>query len=497
MGRHAHYTGKLFNLRRFLLGALAALALGTMYFYKLDGIGVIGPDEPRYAAIGRTMAHSGDLVTPVLWGKPWFEKPPLLYWITAAATRLGLGPDLCARLPVVLLSLAFLAVMYWLLVREYGRLPAAAATLGLATSAGWLIYSSFGLTDLPLAVAFSLAVLLALPLLRSSSLPSSGAPLHLALIGVCIGFASLAKGLVPFALAIPFFWYLRPYWKQWWIAVASTLAVALPWYILVYLRNGFPFVQDFFIRHHLQRLYSSSLEHTQPVYYYLPVLLAGLFPWTPAFFLLARRPWSGDRRYRFLLTVALFGFAFFSLTRNKLPHYVMPILPALFIALASRWEGKSAFSLPRPVAIACALLVGLLPAIAVLLPPMIAIGRVSASALPAFPLALTSLVVFPLALVFLLPPPFRPVAVAACSILGMLYLKSTAYPVIDRTISPRSYAYRHAAELNRTCNGGTNRDWLYGINYYRGVDLPACESGHFVWMLHTANRGTPELLPVR
>jgi len=102
-------------------------AIAGFYLYKLDGVGVLGPDEPRYLAIGRSMAQSGDWITPRLWGSPWFEKPPLLYWITAAGTAIGLNQELSGRLPMVLLSLAFLAGMFALLRREFGMQAAAAA----------------------------------------------------------------------------------------------------------------------------------------------------------------------------------------------------------------------------------------------------------------------------------------------------------------------------------------------------------------------------------
>jgi len=92
----------------------------VVYFYRLDAAGVLGPDEPRYASIGREMARSGDWITPRLWGQPWFEKPALLYWMTGAAFRLGLGPDIAPRLPVALFSVAFLIFFWWRLRREFG-----------------------------------------------------------------------------------------------------------------------------------------------------------------------------------------------------------------------------------------------------------------------------------------------------------------------------------------------------------------------------------------
>ena len=93
----------------------------VLYFYRLDAIGLIGPDEPRYASIGRAMARTGDWVTPRLWGAPWFEKPALLYWMTGAAFRLGLGPDLAPRLFVAVLSLCFLAFFWWIVSYPRGK----------------------------------------------------------------------------------------------------------------------------------------------------------------------------------------------------------------------------------------------------------------------------------------------------------------------------------------------------------------------------------------
>ncbi|MFL6465058.1 MAG: ArnT family glycosyltransferase, partial [Bryobacteraceae bacterium] len=256
-------------IRRYFPIATLAIAIAVLYLYNLDGVGVLGPDEPRYAAIGRAMAQTGDLVTPKLWGNSWFEKPPLLYWLTAAGTAFGLGPDLCGRLPVALLSLLFLGLYLLLVRREFGGSVAVISTALLGTSAGWIAFSSFCLTDLPLSVFFSLAVVLALPLLRHEP-DARGLNITLGGIGLSLGLAVLAKGLVPIALALPFVWFLRRYWRKWWLAVAACLLAALPWYWAVYARNGFPFIEDFFLKHHFQRLYSASLAHVQPPYYYVP-----------------------------------------------------------------------------------------------------------------------------------------------------------------------------------------------------------------------------------
>jgi 4-amino-4-deoxy-L-arabinose transferase-like glycosyltransferase len=193
----------LSSLRRLLPLVTLAVAIAAFYLYNLDGVGVLLKDEPRYAAIGRAMAHTGDFVTPRLWGAPWFEKPPLLYWMTAAGTLAGLNPELSARLPVALLSLAFLAASFFLLWREFGAQAAAVSIALLASCAGWITYSQLCLTDLPLAVWFSLAVFLALPLLPYGS-RANRQPLHVPLrflaIGASIGLARVRNSCLALVL---------------------------------------------------------------------------------------------------------------------------------------------------------------------------------------------------------------------------------------------------------------------------------------------------------
>src|SRR5579862_2966122 len=132
--RMPHYTGDL--PRSWLI-----IPLLILYLPGLGSVGFLGPDEPRYASIGREMAHSGDLVTPRLDGQPWFEKPPLLYWMVAAGHWAHLPDEWAARLPVALSSIAFLLFFYWIVRREFSSATALAATAILSTSAGWLAYS--------------------------------------------------------------------------------------------------------------------------------------------------------------------------------------------------------------------------------------------------------------------------------------------------------------------------------------------------------------------
>jgi 4-amino-4-deoxy-L-arabinose transferase-like glycosyltransferase len=484
----------LSSSRRYLPLATCALAVICFYLYNLNGVGMMSTDEPRYAAIAQAMAHSGDLVTPYLWGSAWFEKPPLLYWMSAAFFAMGFPAELAARLPVALLSLAFLGVAAWLVAREFGR-EAAAVSIGLlATSAGWVAYSNFCLTDLPMAVFFSLAVLLGLPLLRGTA-DIRGLAWRFAGVGACLGMAVLAKGLVPLVLAIPLAWFLRRWWRGWVWGAAAFLLVAGPWYVAIYIKQGTPFIREFFLKHHFERLYSNSLQHVQPWYYYAPVLLAALFPWTPLLLLFAdKRAARWDERRRLLLATVVFGFVFFSISVNKLPGYLLPLLPALLVSVGAEFEGRSFAELGRKWLIAPAVLIALIPLVAKGLPDALAAGRIGAFHLGHLGLTELFYVAAPLAALWFGRRSWLSVLLVLCVVAGGILLKATAYRVLDERVSARGL-WREMQKRHLTvCDGGVNRDWAYGLSFYRGSELPVCgRGGSYDVALHAKGRERPKL----
>ncbi|MFL6417170.1 MAG: ArnT family glycosyltransferase [Bryobacteraceae bacterium] len=478
--------------RRYLLFATLAIAIASLYLYDLDGFGVYGPDEPRYAAIGRAMAQTGDFITPKLWGTPWFEKPPLLYWMTAAGTAIGLSPDLCGRLPVALLSLGSLAIWFVLLKQEFGSRVAGLSIVLLATSAWWLAFSALCVTDLPLAVFFSFPVLLSLPLLRAEP-DTRHLLLRFCAMGASLGLAVLAKGLVPVALALPFAWFLRRFWRAWWAAFATFASIALPWYLAVYLRNGFPFIEDFFIKHHLERVYSASLLHVQPPYYYLLVFLAAVFPWTALIGFLLRSGQTWDTRRRFLLWIVIWGFLFFSIPLNKLPGYLLPLLPSFFVLLGSAFERQPFTKIPRAWLIASALLIACIPLLVSILPALLAAGKLTTTSIGPLTRIELFYIAVPIVIASLARREWAAILLLLCVIPEGLYLKSVAFPAIDANVSARSLWRRINSIANEICDGGTNRDWLFGLSYYRGATFPPCGSGQFSYALRTRRRGAPDL----
>jgi 4-amino-4-deoxy-L-arabinose transferase-like glycosyltransferase len=449
---------------------LAAIPLAFfLCFFALTAAGLSGPDEPRYASISREMARSGDWITPRLWGEPWFEKPALLYWMEGIAFRLGLNDDLAPRLPTALASLAFLIFFDRVLRREFGDTAAAYATTILATSASWLAFSHVGTTDLPMSAAFAAAMLLSLGWLER------GERRWLPVAGALLGCAVLAKGLVPLVLAMPLAWMGRRRFLDWFrpTVIAAFAVVALPWYILCFLRNGRPFLETFFWQQQFARFTTPERAHGQPFWFYLPVLAGALFPWIPALVPIARRALYTDSRHRFLLAWVLFGLLFFSASRNKLPGYVLPLVPAL-AALAGIALADSKRS--RWVLVTAAALLVLLGPIAAILPIALA-GGISRSILPSFHWTWLLPALAAVAVWYLDRAGSRCAAIAllaAAITAGLVGIELRSFPEIDRVVSARPLWNAVAPIRDRVCIARLHRSLRYGLNYYSVDPLPDC-----------------------
>lgn len=453
------------------------MSLLSLYLLHLGAAGFLGPDEPRYASIGRAMAHSGDWITPRLDGQPWFEKPPLLYWMTALGTIARLTDEWAARLPVALLSVAFLIFFYRIIAREFSTLVAIAATAILSTSAGWITYSFVAVTDLPMSATLAAAMFLALFNTRKK---------HGYAAGALLGASILAKAFVPLVLFAPVFLIARG--KR--LAImAGCLAVAVPWHAWCFLRNGQAFWAEYFWRQQVGRFYSPERDHVQPFWFYAPLLLAWMFPWTPLMALLVRRKTYDDVRIRFLTAWLIYALVFFSASLNKLPGYVLPLLPALAILLANGLE-----QLPKASAgdrqqgapwwrtaflAACGLTLVAVPTVAGLLPDALLAGlsraRVTIALLPGLPFVAAAVAAGWLA--WRSKPIAAILTVAVAASLGIVYLKFHTLPVLDQTYSVRAFWRANQNRIQGACTEDlqfVRRDLQYGLNYYAGKPLLEC-----------------------
>jgi 4-amino-4-deoxy-L-arabinose transferase-like glycosyltransferase len=461
-GTAARHTRVLANrpIKRWIFAALAVASIALLYLTSLTAMGMYSTDEPRYADIGRAMARTGDWITPHLWGQPWFEKPPLLYWMTATGFRLGLGTDIAPRLPMALLSVAFLGFFWWRLRDLFGERTAVCTAAILATTGGWLAYSHVAVTDLPVSVFFSAAVLLALA-------PRGREP-HRVAAAASLGLAVLAKSVPPLVLFTPILFFDRRNWKRWFASwpIVVFAAVALPWHIVATLRNGWDLPYVLFVEQQVGRFLNSSRQHGQPWWFYLPVFLGLLFPWF-ALLPLAIRQATADLRLKTLAAILLLGLVFFSASLNKLPGYMLPLLPVTCVLLGS---GLAASARPERWLIAPVILLGTLPFAAAVVPQAAAEGlgatpldwRLAFSGLAAAAAA-AAILLFGLR-AFALPAAFL------LAVSGFFWLETDVFTKLDRAATARPLWLA----THPSCSPVLARSMLYGLYYYSEKELPPC-----------------------
>ena len=334
-----------------IVAILAASAFA--FFFGLGQLGFLGPDEPRYVEVAREMFASGDYISTRLCGCLWFEKPVLVYWMSAAGYHLFGVNEFAARMPIAAAALATVALLYFALRRLGMRNLALASALVLATSGIFIAYARVATPDMVLTAAITASLLAGFQSTRSGGLRRS---VLWTLSFLFMGLAVLAKGLVGAVLVLAilviyllFAGQLRSVpWRDWLIGLAVFFGVAGTWYGPVTMRHGWAFIEEFFVRHHFERYTSNEFGHPQPVYFFVLVAVAGLAPWS--FFLI---PAIG--RLRSLLNApgsllvlawiwAVVPVAFFSFSESKLPGYILPSFPALAVILGAEierfWSGE-------------------------------------------------------------------------------------------------------------------------------------------------------------
>jgi 4-amino-4-deoxy-L-arabinose transferase-like glycosyltransferase len=304
------------------------------------------------------MAETGDWITPRLYGKPWFEKPPLYYWGAALSFKLFGVSEAAARLPSAISALLATLALAWLGLRLYGAETARWLLLLLPTTVGMMGFSHAAATDMPFSATLTIAMVSAAVLLglipqtappTSSSFTSftSSTSFTSILFGFFLALAVLAKGPAAIVLCggAVFFWEL--FTKRWRdtfrllhpAAIAAFCVTALPWYILCAQRNP-GFLRIFLIEHNFKRFLTPEFQHIRPFWFYAEILLIAFLPWTASLLwtmivglrrALARQLSSSTY---FLLCWAAFCVGFFTISRSKLPGYILPAVPPIALILA-------------------------------------------------------------------------------------------------------------------------------------------------------------------
>ncbi len=343
---------------------LGLLLLGTaiLCIWQVGSLPLIDVDEPVYGQVGREMAPAGwaGWLTPRYGGLPWFDKPPLFYWLCALSMKTFGVSEWAARLPSALLGVGLVATAYALARRAYPHLPRAALWAGfaLATCIQFFMLARAAVTDMTLALTLTLA------LLGLYGWIQTGRGRWIALAGVMTGLAALTKGPVALVLiGVQTIGYLlltrqarRLLSPLLWGGFLLCLVVGLPWYGAMVHLHGQLFIQGFLEANNVTRYLQAEHQTTSNPLFFAPVLLGLFFPWSlalPGALISASRQALADFRARstdspalfFSLWVALV-FLFFSASQSKLVTYIFPLYPAAAI-LVGRWlvEKREAINL--------------------------------------------------------------------------------------------------------------------------------------------------------
>jgi 4-amino-4-deoxy-L-arabinose transferase-like glycosyltransferase len=331
------------------LKLLWLLSVLMAFFYNIQGFPLFDLDEGAFSQATREMELRGDYLTTYLNGEPRYDKPILTYWLQAlSVAALGVN-ELAFRLPS-----AIAATLWNLLIVAFAW---RVSSPRVAVIAGALMAGALGVALIgKAATADALLNLFLTGTLFSLYLHLSTArSCYLVAAALCAGLGFLTKG--PVALLIPamvslFYSLWSGKLRQWGrmmlnpAAWLTFLTVGLPWYIVIYLKEGPGFFEGFIGAHNIGRFTQAMEGHSGPWWYYLPVILLVAFPF--GFLILQplrrfRELVSSDLN-RFLIVWFVFVLVFFSFSATKLPHYLLYGLTPLFVLAATQLDEKTDLS---------------------------------------------------------------------------------------------------------------------------------------------------------
>lgn len=325
---------------------LLPLILTALVYLSTSGFrAVIDYDEGYYSQAALHMARSGDWVTPYVNGVRFLEKPPLMYWVTAASLRLFGVHEFALRFPTALGVLALVWTVMRMARRTASDRVAIVAGLCTAFSAGVYLFTREALHDIWLA----LFVTLALHAFLEWYLDPRRSLRHALLFYTALAGAVMTKSLIgaafPVGIGVVFFLFCRerPKWRDLHPLPGALLFLALtvPWHALATLRNE-GFLWSFFMNEQLLRFFG---KHDPPIVWSVPLVTfwalipVWFFPWTaflPAAFADCRKACDPKQRalVRLVLAWLVVILGFYSISA-RLEHYALPLLPAL--ALLVGW----------------------------------------------------------------------------------------------------------------------------------------------------------------
>ena len=321
-------------------------------------------DEGAFTTATREMFLRHDFITPYLNSVPRFDKPILIYWLQAIPTYLFGFNEFAFRLPSALASTAWVYLIYRFMTEVTDSQKAFYAALIASTSLMTTVVGKAAIADAVLILFVTWAMFAIFRHWQTER----AAYIRWAYLAMALGF--LTKG--PVAVVIPgavslLFYFSTGKWSSWWRAVLDWrglvifLLVALPWYVLEYIREGQAFIDGFFLKNNVGRFNAPMEGHSGGFWYYPIVTFIALLPFTSLVVVAIRRG-AGDLRsfwgrpendqkalIRFGWIWFLFVLILFSFSGTKLPHYLNYGLIGLIMIMAVYYptiQNRFAHALP-------------------------------------------------------------------------------------------------------------------------------------------------------
>ncbi len=331
------------------LAALVAISV-LLFIVDLGGRDLWDIDEGMHAAIAQTMSLSGDWVTPVFNGEAFLDKPPLFNWLTAIAFELFGSNEFAARLPAALSALASVLLCYGIGRELYSQRTGFLAGVILATSLEFVAMARTVQYDVPFALFTTLALFAYILAMRENR-PAHG---YWILFYVAIGLSVLTKGplgAVLVGIAVVAHLVATRSGRAWLrvlnpAGILAFFVVAVPWYVLMELANP-GYIDYFVIQQHVGNVLGVTGEyvarHPEPVYYYIPVFVGAMLPWSltlPQSVYSALKYREARVAHADILLVAFFAGSLLvmSAATSKLATYLLPLLPVAAVLIGRYWD---------------------------------------------------------------------------------------------------------------------------------------------------------------
>ena len=319
-----------------LLLALVALA----YLLPLGTHGLWIPDETRYAQISQNMLLSGNWVSPHFMDVRYFEKPVAGYWMIAIGQAL-FGQNLFGVRFASALSTALSVLLCYLIARRMWNEPRKSFACALLYMSLTVIAGQAGYANLDPQFTFWVNLSLVALWFAVDSTTRGQRLIAWAVLGLACGMGFMTKGflawLLPVLIALP--WML---WQKRWrellvygpVAILVAVVVSLPWVLAVHAQEP-DYWRFFFWHEHIRRFAGEDAQHDAPWWYYLPLLVGFSLPWVALLPPALKQAWQTRRQTNiaFLLLWLWMPLIFFSLSKGKLPAYILPCLLPLALLL--------------------------------------------------------------------------------------------------------------------------------------------------------------------